>query len=408
MSEKRLRYLFSSYFDKTATAEERAELMALLGRSENDEDTYALLKEAWDRLGAGEVVFTEVQGEAMLRKVLASEGVASEAIVRPVRRPAFITMGRAAAAAVILLVVGTGVYFSFYRKSVVRQTEVPGSVVAQKGGIDVPAPNGNNAILTLDDGSTVVLDSARNGMLSQQGNARVSKASAGRLVYQPVNQETSRILFNTVSTRRGGQYQITLPDGTRVWLNTLSKLRFPTAFAGQERVVELAGEAYFEVEKNNKMPFRVHVLTAVDKGMDVRVLGTSFDVMAYENESEIRTTLLEGAVKVVGNDQSSVLTPGQQAKMDRQGALELDAHADVELAMAWKNGFTSFKSADIRSIMRQVERWYDIDVVYEGDVSGRTFSGGMSRDANLSEIIRLLEVSKIHFKMEGRKLTVTP
>jgi ferric-dicitrate binding protein FerR (iron transport regulator) len=188
-------------------------------------------------------------------------------------------------------------------------------------------------------------------------------------------------------------------------------------FTGAERVVELTGEAYFEVAKDAAMPFRVHVNTpgdkvntSGDKGMDIGVLGTQFDVMAYDNEAEIRTTLLEGAVKVMKGDKSKVLAPGQQAKLDKRsgGGLSLDANADVELAMAWKNGFTSFKSADIRSIMRQVERWYDIDVVYAGDVSDRTFSGGISRDANLSELIRLLEVSKIHFTVEGRKLTVTP
>jgi len=130
--------------------------------------------------------------------------------------------------------------------------------------------------------------------------------------------------------------------------------------------------------------------------------------MAYDDEAEIRTTLLEGVVKVVKGDRSSVLAPGQQMKMDKQGGFKLDENADVDLAMAWKNGFTSFKSADIKSILRQVERWYDIDVMYEGDLSERTFSGGISRDANLSEVIRLLEVSKIHFKIKGRKLTVTP
>jgi ferric-dicitrate binding protein FerR (iron transport regulator) len=223
-----------------------------------------------------------------------------------------------------------------------------------------------------------------------------------------VGKSQEKTVYNTVSTRRGGQFQVVLPDGSKVWLNTVSSLRFPTAFTGTERVVELTGEAYFEVEKNAAQPFRVHVSTAGDKGMDVRVLGTQFNVMAYENEAEIRTTLLEGAVKVMQGDKGKVLAPGQQAKLNRLGGLVLDENADVELAMAWKNGFTSFKSADIRSIMRQVERWYDIDVAYEGDVPDRTFSGGISRDANLSELIRLLEVSKIHFRMDGRRLTVTP
>jgi len=464
MPDQRLRYLFHRWFDKTASDEERAELMALLGNPENDEELQALLKDAWQRLEEGEKVFSEMQSEEMLRKVLGKaagmegmtsgkevaagmegkvrkevtarmEGMTSgkegaagmegkvrkevtarmegtigmEGTTGRERRRRLIMIRRMAAAAVLLLVVGVGAYFQFFRKTDTPKVAAP-VAVKKNQRIDVPAPNGNNAILTLADGSTVVLDSAQNGMLTRQGDAQVSKTNAGKLVYNVMGREPapSEIFFNTVSTRRGGQYQIVLPDGSKVWLNTVSSLRFPTAFTGEERIVELTGEAYFEIEKNERMPFRVHVNAPGDKGMDVRVLGTHFNVMAYDNEAEIKTTLLEGTVKVFRGDKSSVLAPGQQVKLDKRGGVKLDEHADVELAMAWKNGFISFKSADIRSIMRQVERWYDIDVVYEGDVSGRTFSGGISRDANLSELIRLLEVSKIHFKMDGRKLTVTP
>jgi len=405
MSDKRLRYLFHRWFDKTATADERAELMALFGRAENDDETRALLQEAWDKLEE-EKVFSEEQSQAMLNKILRPAGVPAKINV----------MRRLMAAAAVVLLLGALVWLLLARHSSSQEEKMASMPALKKNSpIDVPAPNGNNAILTLADGSTVVLDSVKNGELAKQGDAQVSKANAGRLVYNALDQAPNTpgqappaIVYNTVSTRRGGQFQIVLPDGSKVWLNTVSSLRFPTAFTGTERAVELKGEAYFEVAKNAAQPFVVHVSTAEDKGMDVRVLGTQFNVMAYDNEAEIRTTLLEGTVKVMKGDKSRVLSPGQQAKLDKQGGLTLDAKADVELAMAWKNGFTSFKSADIRSIMRQVERWYDIDVVYEGNVPERTFSGGISRDANLSELIRLLEVSKIHFKIEGRKLTVTP
>lgn len=417
MPDQRLRYLFHRYFDKTASEKERAELMALLDDPENDEEMQALLKEAWHRIDEDEAVFSEVQTEMMIRDLLqsapamAAKGPAGitpdEAVIT---RP-FIMMRRAVAAAVVFLVVAAGAYFQFFRRGMAEQRVAP-VAIKKKEKIDVPAPSGNNAILTLADGSTLILDSARDGTLARQGDAQVSKANAGRLVYSSLNQSpasaAAMIMYNTVSTRRGGQFQVVLPDGSKVWLNTVSSLRFPTMFTGNERVVELTGEAYFEIEKNERMPFRVHVNAPGDKGMDVHVLGTNFNVMAYDNETEIKTTLLGGAVKVVKGDKGSVMTPGQQMKVDKQGGFKLDNNADMELAMAWKNGFTSFKSADIRSIMRQVERWYDIDVMYEGDLSGRTFSGGISRDANLSEMIRLLEVSKIHFKIEGRKLTVMP
>jgi len=427
--DKRLRYLFHRWFDKTATAEERAELMALLGRTENDDETHTLLQEAWDKLGAEEKVFSEAQSKEMLDKILrpagaggnvrdtgvgteggrASAGVEYERAKTGAeygREKAVIRMRRWMIAAAVLLLLGVGAWLLAGRHASSGIASSP--VLIKNKPIDVPAPNGNNAILTLADGSTVVLDSAKNGELVRQGDAQVSKSNAGRLIYNAIGHMPSAIVYNTVSTRRGGQFQIVLPDGSKVWLNTVSSLRFPTAFTGTERVVELKGEAYFEVAKNAALPFVVHVGTGDDKGMDVRVLGTQFDVMAYDNEAEIRTTLLEGAVNVIKGDKSKVLAPGQQAKLDKQGGLTLDANADVELATAWKNGFTSFRSADIRSIMRQVERWYDIDVVYEGNVPDRTFSGGISRDANLSDLIRLLEVSKIHFKVEGRKLIVTP
>lgn len=412
MSDKRLRYLFYRWFDKTATSDERAELMALFGRTENDDETRALLQEAWNKLEE-EKVFSEEQSQAMLNKILRPEG--TEGIVRDIGVDGGRGRGmrRWMMAAAVVLLLGVGVWLLAGRHASSGIASSP--AIKETKPIDVPAPNGNNAILTLADGSTVVLDSVKNGELARQGDAQVSKANAGRLVYNTLDQESNTpgqapvaIVYNTVSTRRGGQFQIVLPDGSKVWLNTVSSLRFPTAFTGTERVVELKGEAYFEVAKNAAQPFVVHVSTAEDKGMDVRVLGTQFNVMAYDNEAEIRTTLLEGAVKVMRGDKSRVLAPGEQAKVDKQGGLTLDAKADVDLAMAWKNGFTSFKSADIRSIMRQVERWYDIDVVYEGNVQERTFSGGISRDANLSELIRLLEVSKIHFKIEGRKLIVTP
>lgn len=412
MSDKRLRYLFYRWFDKTATSDERAELMALFGRTENDDETRALLQETWDKLEE-EKVFSEEQSQAMLNKILRPEG--TEGIVRDIGVDGGRGRGmrRWMMAAAVVLLLGVGMWLLAGRHA--SSGIVSSPAIRETKPIDVPAPNGNNAILTLADGSTVVLDSVKNGELARQGDAQVSKANAGRLVYNTLDQASNTpgqapvaIVYNTVSTRRGGQFQIVLPDGSKVWLNTVSSLRFPTAFTGTERVVELKGEAYFEVAKNAAQPFVVHVSTAEDKGMDVRVLGTQFNVMAYDNEAEIRTTLLEGAVKVMKGDKSRVLAPGEQAKVDKQGGLTLDAKADVDLAMAWKNGFTSFKSADIRSIMRQVERWYDIDVVYEGNVPERTFSGGISRDANLSELIRLLEVSKIHFKIEGRKLIVTP
>jgi transmembrane sensor len=222
-----------------------------------------------------------------------------------------------------------------------------------------------------------------------------------------------------LATPKGGQYQLVLPDGSKVWLNAASSIRYPVAFTGNERNVELTGEAYFEVAKNPAMPFKVIIPSSTKAGRSmIEVLGTHFNVSAYNDEDATKTTLLEGKVRIVsgewaagngrstGKKQEALLQPGQQALLFTSGQLKKIDDADVELAMAWKNGFTAFKSADIKSIMRQVARWYNVEVVYEGTIPQRSFTGGVSRDARLSELLHLLEVSKVNFRMEGNRLVV--
>jgi len=317
------------------------------------------------------------------------------------------TFQRWAAAATILLMISSGVYL-FYNHPADKHLV---ALKDQSGRFknDV-APGGDKAILVLGDGTKVVLDNTKNGTIGEQGISKVLKINAGKLAYNAQSTDKSvptKILYNTISTPRGGQYQVELSDGTMVWLNATSSLRFPTSFiAGKERVVELIGEAYFEVTKNAKMPFNVKI-----NKMNIQVLGTHFNVMAYNNEHEIKATLLEGSIKINTplNNKSITIKPGQQARLNNNsGEIDVAQNVDVDLAVAWKNGFTAFKSADISTIMRQVERWYDVDVVYAGAIQERTFTGKISRNANLSELLRLLEVSKIHFTIDGRKITVLP
>jgi hypothetical protein len=312
-----------------------------------------------------------------------------------------------AAASVILIMVSAGIFL--FSNHFGMQYPMALSDQSERYKNDV-APGGDKAILILGDGSSVILDHTQNGTIGNQGNSKVLKIDAGKLAYnmQAGGKTIPLVIpFNTVSTPRGGQFQIELPDGSTVWLNATSSLRFPTAFInGKERKVELTGEAYFEVTKNESMPFKVMV-----NKMEVQVLGTHFNVMAYSNEHEIKTTLLEGSVKINsnGNNKSIVIKPGQQASLDNNNSeIIVSRNEDVDLVVAWKNGYTAFKSADISTIMRQVERWYDVDVNYEGTVPVRTFTGKISRNANLSELLRLLEVSKIHFTIDGRIITVLP
>jgi ferric-dicitrate binding protein FerR (iron transport regulator) len=192
-----------------------------------------------------------------------------------------------------------------------------------------------------------------------------------------------------------------LADGTKVWLNAASSLRFPAAFAGKERIVELNGEGYFEVAKNASMPFHVRV-----HDMDVQVLGTHFNINAYTDETAMRTTLLEGSVQVSQGEQTQLLTPGQQAAASQNGQIQLADGVDVEEVMAWKNGMFQFQGADLETILRQAARWYDIDVEYKQRISDR-FSGQISKNVNLSQLLKILELTgKVHFEIEGRKIIV--
>ncbi|MEQ7801509.1 FecR domain-containing protein [Pedobacter sp. ASV1-7] len=268
------------------------------------------------------------------------------------------------------------------------------------------APGGNNAVLTLADGSQVLLNDTDNGKIIEEKGISITKAKDGQLIYRIIDRGANSpsnteqvIAYNTITTPRGGQYQVLLPDGTQVWLNASSSIKFPTYFSAKQRNVTLTGEAYFEVSKDKTKSFVVNV-----DEMSVEVLGTHFDVMAYKDEESINTTLLEGSVKVTKNNESRILKPGQQAKV-KGGIQVVEAAADV---LAWKNGLTSFIDADIRTIMRQVARWYDVEVKYEGDIPRRLFTGEISRKANLSELIKIIKLSNIQLKLEGNVITVMP
>jgi len=256
------------------------------------------------------------------------------------------------------------------------------------------------AMLQLADGSTVPLNGG-GSTIPQQGGTQV-QSNAGKLAYVS-NTTSAETVFNSIITPRGGQYQVTLSDGSNVWLNALSSLRFPASFTGNERVVELIGEAYFEISKNADMPFKVHL----PSGAEVEVLGTHFNIMAYTDESSIQTTLVEGSVKVTRGTNSVKLIPNQQARISESGEITVLNGFNVNQAVAWKDNKFVFRNTHIEEIMRQVSRWYDVDVVYEGDVSELTFGGTISRKENASAVLNLLELTgTVEFKTEGRIITV--
>jgi transmembrane sensor len=301
-----------------------------------------------------------------------------------------------AAAAVLLLVSLTG--YLFTRQG--TKNEIAKNNEREPTHQHDKAPGGNKAILTLADGSTVILDTTTNGAITKQGSITIIKLD-GQLTYTKKGSASKEILYNTITTPKGGQYQIVLPDGTKVWLNAASGLHFPTEFRGKERNVELTGEAYFEVAKNAAMPF--HVLV---NNMKVEVLGTHFNVMAYDDEAAVKTTLLEGSVKVTEGNQAILLLPFQQALLQRSGNILSSRDADVEKEVAWKNGKFVFEDDDVSSIMKQLSRWYDIEVEFKGDINAH-YSGKVTRQANISKVLKMLEsAGGVSFEINNNKVTV--
>jgi len=303
------------------------------------------------------------------------------------------------AAAAVLILISAGLYYSNRSaEPVLVKTELP----RFKNDI---APGKNKAVLTLDDGSTIDLDDAKNGILASESNIDIKKTGSGQLEYTAGAQGTKTVKYNTLSTPKGGEYQLLLPDGSKVWLNSGSTLRFPTAFVGSERIVELSGEAYFDIAKNSKMPF----LVRTNNAMDIKVLGTQFNVMAYDDEKNINTTLIEGSVEVLKGSGKTMLKPGQEAILNRGSGNIKVASADLEQAIAWKNGYFIFYNENIESIMRKVSRWYNVDVIYQGNLSNKDFVGTISRNKNVSELLKMLELTgAVNFSIDGRRITVMP
>lgn len=314
------------------------------------------------------------------RKVIASEISISD---KDTLWPRIIS----AAAIIIIISVGALFYMDYLKKS-----EAKHAVSEAKNDI---SPGGNIATLTLADGRKISLTDAKNGQLAEQSGIKISKTADGQLVYNITNAENSSqsLSYNTIETPAGGQYQVILPDGSKVWLNSASSLRYPVRFTGNERKVEISGEAYFEVAHNSKMPFRV-----INSSQIVEVLGTHFNIMAYPDESSTNTTLLEGSVRIIKENKSKIISPGQQTRV-KNGDIDV-ASVDVTQVTAWKEGYFMFKNEDIQSIMRQISRWYNLEVKYQGDIPEKVFGGKISRTRNVSEVLEILEsTGSIHFKI---------
>ncbi|WP_169540146.1 FecR family protein [Niabella aurantiaca] len=287
-----------------------------------------------------------------------------------------------------------------------NKTEIPGSIAREQVPVKDVMPGGEKAILTLGDGSRIVLDSAANGVLAVQGGATVTKLKTGELAYAAHGAALSaNILYNTVATPRGGQYRLTLPDGSKVWLNAGSSIKFPSTFTGDSRTVEVTGETYFEVAKNPEIPFRVTFNTSWGGSGEIEVLGTHFNVNAYTDEPLVNTTLLEGAIKIKSMGDLRNLSPGQQVRADAKG-MRLYSNVELEQVVSWKDGFFWFDNTDIRTLMRQIARWYDVEVVFDGKPTTDGFSGKISKSLPLTKLLYILKLNDIRIEGNGKRVII--
>lgn len=325
---------------------------------------------------------------------------------KPTWKVRYLKVQQYVAAACIIIFLAVGVKYL-----ITRDTRKPALVAKNTPLKNDFRPGGNNAYLLLANGKKVLLNDIKNGLLAQQGESRIHKKADGQIEYSATSNSDSAktaMVFNQLIIPVGGQYHITLADGTNVWMNSASSLEYPVAFAGKERKVKLTGEAYFEVAKNKNMPFIVEV----NNKINVKVLGTHFNIMAYENENKVSTTLLEGLVKIeeaLNPSNNAYITPGQCATLLNNSQKIKIKDVDVDEAVAWKEGQFLFNNENIHSIMRKLSRWYDVDIVFSKEMTNKNFDGTISKYKNISEVLKLLELTKgVHFKFQGRRIVVMP
>lgn len=417
MQSMDFKQLLNDYRNGKMNAGERATFEQLLHSMESEQQLQQLLNDSLQSINpvqaeeTQEYLYEQIK-ERYIREEIAVQPIAGMQGVRLVNTTWF----RYTAA--VILVFGVAAYFWVNNK---KQEKPLTTTNIKQIQTDI-LPGHDGAILTLADGRQLLLDSLKNGVIATQNGSQV-ELKDGSLAYNKSEQTTGGIIYNTMRTPRGRQFQLILPDGTKVWLNAASSIKYPTVFTGSQRIVEIEGEAYFEVKPlnlptgrdggdGNKLPFIVNI---VGRGAAIEVLGTHFNINAYDDEASIKTTLLEGLVNVKssGNAQSAViLQPGQQAVITkhspRHGGHALTIHHSPDLiqVMAWKNGLFNFNGYDIKAVMREIGRWYDLDIVYEGEPEPEEMMGELQRNLTLSQVMKILQKIHVNYRIEGRKLII--
>lgn len=387
----RFQELIDKYLQHRASREETAELFMLLQSGIYDEELEQHIGQNWDTEKTQLPALNEHRKKEILSSIFNSPYPLKHI---PERRGVLYRYRWAAVACLALLIA-----WGFLWTSLQPEQQKPAGLAINNTVDSTIRPGTTQASLTLDDGSTIVLNDHPQGELAKQGSTHVIKQDSATLGYEGA---TGSNAYNILRTPRGGQYNLVLSDGSRVWLNAATSLRFPVSFNGNDRTVELDGEAYFEVAHNSQKPFYVKTR----EGAKVEVTGTRFNVMAYADEPAARATLLEGSINISAGNTLKKLQPGQQATVS-SGNISVINKNDPEESIAWKNGFISFKDANIQTIMREASRWYDVNVEYRGDIPSRFFTGSLLRSASLSDLLHILELSKIKFRIEGRTIIVS-
>ena len=400
--ESKLKYLLNQYAKETATPEEERELWSIIDQAQNEDLLKSIILEMIGLQEPSKYVSNESL-QSVLRKIKTDpEEISKEGILYKLDRSKKTNRfhwSKLAAAAIILLLLGGGLFYFI---------QIPGTdtmnLASSKTVNDITPPNSVNAIITLADGKKIVIDSAANGVLAQQGGVDITKLSSGEITYNhQVGNIGEEVSYNTLSNPAGSKaVNITLADGSKVWLNSASSLRYPTVFVGNSRKVEIHGEAYFEVSHNQDKPFYVNV-----RGVEVEVLGTHFNVNSYDDEDVIKTTLLEGSVRISDGMGSNVLQPGQQAQVYETIKKSMSiSRPDLNEVTAWKNGRFYYNNSDLENIMRQIARWYNVEVIFKDNINYQ-YTVDVSRDVPVSQLFRFIEMSGgVYFNIQGRTIVV--
>ncbi len=393
-SSERIVYLLNQVTSQTATAAEQQELNNWIAET-GDDGTFQQYVQALLEKYAHEKA-PDVQWEWIFSEIQAKKTLPDQ---EPVASLRFLKTNWIKYAAAVIIVIGAAAYL--WNQNVKIKTE---SIKIDVAKTDI-GPGGERATLTLADGRTIVLDTTTDGTVAVESNAEVIKLANGEIGYRTLNNSPETdITYNIMSTPKGGQYKVRLSDGTRVWLNAASSIRYPSAFRGNERKVEITGEAYFEVAPDKQKPFTV----LVDSKTEIQVLGTRFNINAYADDQSVYTTLLEGSVKVQYASLSQILEPGQQASVNTNNRIEVTNGADIDEVMAWKNGNFYFNDIDLRSAMNQLDRWYDVDVIFKDNLENEKIRAIIPRNIPISKLIHKLSLTgKINYNIQGRTIYIT-